>query len=113
MKPKLPQPYRANEPPPPQFDEDGFLLSSTPWTPEISRWIARLDGIGELGKRHWAIIDFLRDHHLRYGSLPAMRLACHAAGLNKDAVGSLFGGCREAWRVAGLENPGEEAKTYM
>jgi tRNA 2-thiouridine synthesizing protein E len=33
--------------------------------------------------------------------------------LGKYAVDRLFGGCREAWRIAGLPNPGEEAKSYM
>jgi len=28
-------------------------------------------------------------------------------------VQHLFGGCRSAWRLAGLPNPGEEALSYM
>jgi tRNA 2-thiouridine synthesizing protein E len=33
--------------------------------------------------------------------------------LGEHGVQRLFGGCREAWRIAGLPNPGEEAKNYM
>jgi tRNA 2-thiouridine synthesizing protein E len=33
--------------------------------------------------------------------------------MDKHAVQRLFGGCRAAWRIAGLPNPGDEALSYM
>jgi hypothetical protein len=42
-----------------------------------------------------------------------MRLICRAAGLDRHKAHKLFGSCRNLWRVAGLPNPGEEAKSYM
>jgi tRNA 2-thiouridine synthesizing protein E len=99
--------------PPLAFDEDGFLLDAHAWTRETSRLIAEMDGIGPLGPGHWAIIFYLREHYLAKGTLPVMRHVCRVSHLEKDAVRRLFGGCREAWRTAGLPNPGEEAKTYM
>jgi hypothetical protein len=42
-----------------------------------------------------------------------MRLVCRAAGLDRHKAHKLFSGCRSLWRVAGLPNPGEEAKSYM
>jgi len=67
----------------------------------------------KLGPDHWSVIFYLREHHLENGSLPVMSHVCRVMHLGKYAVEGLFGGCREAWRIAGLPNPGEEAKSYM
>jgi len=98
---------------PPAFDDDGFLLDFRHWHRELSQTIAELDGIGPLGPDHWAIIAYLREGYLSYGSLPPLSQVCRDLHLDRHAVQNLFGGCREAWRVAGLPNPGEEAKSYM
>lgn len=95
------------------FDEDGFLAKPRMWTPQLAQIIADLDGIGPLGDAHWNIIDYLREHYHRCGSLPVMSHVCRKQHLDPTAVRRLFGSCREVWRVAGLPNPGEEAKTYM
>ena len=42
-----------------------------------------------------------------------MRRVCHDAGIERHQVNELFGYCLVAWRVAGLPNPGEEAKSYL
>ena len=99
--------------PPLLFDEDGFLQDPHSWTRAAARGIAELDGIGDLGPDHWAILFYLREHHLTYGSLPPMSQVCRTHGLDRGAVKRLFGGCREAWRIAGLPNPGSEALSYM
>ncbi|MCP4406351.1 MAG: TusE/DsrC/DsvC family sulfur relay protein [Gammaproteobacteria bacterium] len=95
------------------FDEDGYLFDPSQWTPELAHEIAILDGIGPLIKEHFLIIDYVREHYLRFGAMPLMRRVCRANNLHKHAVKKLFGSCRTMWRVAGLPNPGEEAKTYM
>ena len=96
-----------------QFDEDGFLINSVAWSRETARMLAEMEGIGPLGADHWTIIFYLREHHLNNGSLPVMSHVCRIMHLGKYAVDGLFGGCRSAWRIAGLPNPGEEAKSYM
>lgn len=95
------------------FDEDGFLVDPATWTREAARQIAAADGVGRLTPDHWAIIFDLRERYLKSGSLPVMSHICRVHHLKRGAVNELFGGCRRAWRVAGLPNPGEEAKTYM
>jgi len=99
--------------PPLDFDEDGFLTDPYLWNEEVAKRIAEEDGIGDLTDAHWQIIRYLREHYLRFGSLPVMRLVCRANHLKRDSVRTLFNGCREAWRISGLPNPGEEAKAYM
>lgn len=34
-------------------------------------------------------------------------------GLDADCLHQLFRSPRQAWRIAGLPNPGEEAKAYL
>ena len=95
------------------LDQDGFLLDPHSWNKQMARIIAEHDEIGPLGPDHWSVIYYLREHHLTYGSLPPMAQVCRTAHLGQYAVHWLFGGCRSAWRIAGLPNPGDEALTYM
>jgi tRNA 2-thiouridine synthesizing protein E len=83
------------------------------WNEEEARRIAREDGLGELTEAHWRVIQQLREHFVKYGALPPMRLACHASDLEPHCVDQLFHGAREAWRISGLPDPGEEARAYM
>jgi tRNA 2-thiouridine synthesizing protein E len=97
----------------PDFDGDGFLREPKEWDEELAQRIAEVDGIGRLTSAHWAILHYLREHHFTYGSLPPTAQASTSHGMDKHAVQHLFGGCRTAWRIAGLPNPGEEALSYM
>jgi tRNA 2-thiouridine synthesizing protein E len=38
---------------------------------------------------------------------------CRKLGVDRDAVQTAFGSCRNLWQVAGLPNPGGEAIAYM
>ena len=96
-----------------QFDEDGFLLNPLNWTPELAIEIADTDGLLTLTSAHWKIIDYLREHYLTSGTLPVMNHVCRVNHLERHCVHALFHNPREAWRVAGLPNPGEEAKARM
>ena len=95
------------------IDADGFLADPSQWTQQTAQMIADLDGIGVLGPDHWTVIYYLREHHLTYGSIPPIPQVCRTTHLDKHAVERLFGACRDAWRVAGLPNPGDEALSYM
>ncbi len=94
------------------FDEDGFLTDPGYWSEDLARDIAAEDGVGELGEGHWEIIRFLREHYLA-GGLPAIRHVCHANHFKHYCLSDLFVSVKAAWRIAGLPNPGEEARTYM
>lgn len=95
------------------FDEDGFLIDSAVWNENLAQTIAQMDGIGPITPQQFAIIHYLRLHYLQYGSLPVMAHVCKVNHLHRQAVREWFGSCREIWRIAGLPNPGEEAKAYM
>ena len=96
-----------------ETDADGFLIDPHRWNKGMARGLAHLSGIEELTPDHWAVIYYLREHHLTYGSLPPMSQVCRTRDLDREAVKRLFGGCRQAWRTAGLPNPGSEALSYM
>ncbi|MEY6433105.1 TusE/DsrC/DsvC family sulfur relay protein [Thioalkalicoccus limnaeus] len=107
-------PSLGTESPPRQLplDADGFVVDPQLWSPGMSRAIARRDNL-RLTPEHWQIIYSLREHHLASGSIPPVSHICRGQGLDRHAVRRLFGSCREAWRVAGLPNPGTEVLTYM
>ena len=96
-----------------EFDEDGFLADGLVWTRGLAEQIAEFDELAPLTDKHWKVIDHIRERFFRVGGVPAMRLVCRATGLSSMEIRSLFGDCRSAWRVAGLPNPGEEAKAYF
>ena len=95
------------------FDEDGFLVDPSIWSADLATQVARHDGLPPLTDRHWKVIGHIRERFFRVGGVPAMRLVCRQTGISRQEVKRLFGGCRTIWRVAGLPNPGEEAKAHF
>lgn len=95
-----------------RFDGDGFLTDPGSWNEELARSLAVEEGIVELSDEHWAIIRFLRDKYLN-GGLPAVSHVCHVNNFESGCLPDLFQSVKSAWRIAGLPNPGEEAKAYM
>jgi tRNA 2-thiouridine synthesizing protein E len=100
-------------PPPELFDEDGLIRDFASWSETLAESLARDAGIGQLGEAHWKIIRAMRAHYAKLGAAPVMHQVCHDAGIERRQVNQLFGYCLVAWRVAGLPNPGEEAKSYL
>ena len=95
------------------FDADGFLIEPELWDRDLALRIAAAVRVEELGEEHWAVIDYLRTHYLAHRTLPWEGNVCRELALGEACVEGLFGGLYEAWKVAGLPNPGEEARTYM
>lgn len=95
------------------FDEDGLLREFSSWNEALAEAVARDIGIAALTADHWKIIRALREHYATSGAAPVMHLICRKTGVDRERVTELFGYCLMAWRVAGLPNPGEEAKSYL
>lgn len=95
------------------FDDWGYLDDPEIWTRDLALRLAAQLGIGELSEDHWRIVDHLREHYLAAGTLPVQKTICHELDLAPTCVVDLFGGPVEAWKIAGLPNPGEEARAYM
>jgi len=95
------------------FDADGFLSDAQSWNDQVAETLAELEGVAPLQAAHWRVIRFVRDRYLRLGAIPPMRRICRSSELSRQEVKSLFGGCLQVWRIAGLPDPGEEARAYL
>ena len=96
-----------------EFDEDGFLVDPAQWDRQLAQQIANQDGVGDLSDAHWTVIQQLRDHYFKSGVILPAGHVCRVNQLDPQCVAGLFQSMRGAWRIAGLPNPGEEAKSYM
>ena len=94
------------------LDEEGYLLDVGDWNRAFTERGALEKSI-VLTAQHWLLIELIRDKYLRLGALPPMRSICKTVGLQKAEVKNEFGSCLALWKIAGLPNPGEEARAYM
>jgi tRNA 2-thiouridine synthesizing protein E len=95
------------------LDTYGFLADPQRWNVAVAEEIATKLGIGPLEADHWRVLEHLREAFLLQRELPLGRHLCRQFDLDRDCIAKLFGGLVEAWKVAGLPDPGEEARVYM
>lgn len=93
-------------------DENGYLLDPSDWNRAFTEQRARAMSI-DLSDKHWQLIYLIRDKYLTLGALPPMRSVCKAVGFDKHMLKQQFGSCLMLWKIAGLPDPGEEARSYM
>ena len=99
--------------PPELFDEDGLIRDFASWSESLAETLAQDAGISRLTDAHWKLIRAMREQYAKHGVAPVMHRVCNDAGIERHQVNDLFGYCLVAWRVSGLPNPGEEAKSYL
>jgi tRNA 2-thiouridine synthesizing protein E len=95
------------------FDPDGFWIDPAMWSESLADRVAQNDGLGELSELQLSLLQTLRHEFFKHGTVPALHHVCHLIGQDPDCMQHLFPNPREAWRLAGLPNPGEEAKSYL
>ncbi|MBC8489655.1 MAG: TusE/DsrC/DsvC family sulfur relay protein [Bacteroidetes bacterium] len=88
-------------------DGDGFLVNPQLWNEEIAALFAKHDGTGQLNEKHWAIINFIRNHWLENDMAPMVRKICQNTGLRLKEIYTLFpmGPAKGACKIAGLPKP--------
>jgi TusE/DsrC/DsvC family sulfur relay protein len=88
-------------------NEEGFLLDSAEWTPEIAEAIAEEVGVGPLNEKHWSVISFCREDAAREGVSPGLRRIAKQSGVQMKELYKLFpkGPGKLAARIAGLPKP--------
>ncbi|RDH82536.1 MAG: hypothetical protein DIZ80_09630 [endosymbiont of Galathealinum brachiosum] len=96
-----------------QLDEYGLLKNTQDWNREVALTLANDLNIKLLTADHWKVIEEMRRHYVRFGVAPAIHNICHINHKSEEWVHELFGTCFNAWRIAGLPDPGEEAKAYL
>jgi tRNA 2-thiouridine synthesizing protein E len=104
---------KLEQTPLPPLGEMGLLADPKQWSESVAWALAAHHGIGPLTAAHWRIIYALRAHFNQYGVPPAMRHLCRKQGMEPNCIHRLFCTCLTAWCVAGLPDPGEEAKSYL
>ena len=95
------------------FDQDGFTIDPRHWTDESTRRTATEDGFGDLSQEQWQIVHTIHGLYDKTGAWPGVHQLCHHLHTNRYHLEALFGDSFEAYRLAGVPNPGEEAKTYL
>ncbi|MFO7541481.1 MAG: TusE/DsrC/DsvC family sulfur relay protein [Thiobacillus sp.] len=95
------------------FDPDGFLIDPAMWTESLADRIAQTDGLAALSELQIGLLHALRREFLKHGVVTALSHVCHLTGQSADCLQQLFPNPRQAWRIAGLPNPGEEALAYL
>ena len=95
------------------FDLDGFLVDPSMWSESLADRIAQTDGIAPLSEAQYDLLYALRSEFSKHRNVTALSHVCHLTGQSADCMQHLFPTPREAWRLAGLPNPGEEAKAYL
>lgn len=94
-------------------DEYGLLKDPNDWNPELAQELAQRAGIDQLTERHWAFLMSLREYYQNFHAPPPPRKVCHDLHMPDSCSHELFDHCLAAWRIAGLPDPGEEAKSYL
>lgn len=88
-------------------DGDGFLQDPQLWNERVAEEFARIDGIAELGPKHWEMIRYIRGFWEQSDMAPTVRSLCKQTGLRLQEIYALFpkGPARGACRIAGLPKP--------
>jgi tRNA 2-thiouridine synthesizing protein E len=95
-------------------DDEGFLRDPTTWNVSVAEQLASLRGIDRLDGKQWALITSLRQYYFSYNHLPPPRRICQIHEMANNCISMLFDNHGiDAWRIAGLPDPGEEVKSYM
>lgn len=95
------------------LDEYGLLINPEDWNESVADTLATQLGINQLTSDHWKVVNALRQHYEKFGVAPAMHNICRSNGQKSDWIHNLFNNCLNAWLIAGLPDPGEEAKSYL
>lgn len=88
-----------------EISEEGYLVNSTDWTPEIAMEIAKEEGI-ELQEKHHALIQFLREKASK-GEQLTIRGVGKSGIVDIKGFYELFPGAplKLAMKIAGLSKP--------
>ncbi len=90
------------------FDDQGFLRSSSCWTPVLAELIARDSGIAPLTQKHWTVLSFCREEAATIGKPPSLSRLADISGISTRELHELFPGDPGglAAKIAGLPNSG-------
>lgn len=93
------------KPSPFDLNEQGYLKEPSSWDREVAQLLASTQGVGELGKKHWQILEYVRDYYSHYQAWPLPQRVKKDLGVDPR---QLFPGSPEVvFKVAGIPAPEE------
>lgn len=93
-------------------DEEGYLINYEDWNETVALILAEEEGLGELTKDKMDILHFIRKFYGEHKFFPIVRAVCKNVHQPKDCLTEQFMDPVTAWKIAGLPNPGEEARIF-
>jgi tRNA 2-thiouridine synthesizing protein E len=90
-----------------EVDEDGFIADFNSYAPEWVQYVKKEEGIDELTKEHWDVINILQDYYKKNGIAPMVRVLSKLTGFKLKHIYELFpsGPGKGACKMAGLPKP--------
>ena len=88
-------------------DEDGFIDNFASWNNSWVKYVKTQEGIDELTKEHWDVINVLQDYYKKNGIAPMVRILSKLTGFKLKHIYELFpsGPGKGACKMAGLPKP--------
>ncbi len=91
-----------------KIDDDGFLENIDEWNEKVACALAEREGVEELTEDRIDILKFIRVYYKKYNFFPILRAVCKNVHQPKNCLSENFLNPVQAWKIAGLPNPGEE-----
>ncbi len=91
-----------------RIDDEGFLENFDEWDEKVACALAEREGLEELTADKLDILKFIRDYYKKYNFFPILRAVCKNVHQPKNCLNEKFLNPVQAWKIAGLPNPGEE-----
>jgi len=93
-------------------DDDGFLVNIEDWNETAANALAEREGVGTLTKDQLDVLKFMREYYKKYNFFPILRHVCKNVHQPKNCVNEEFMNPVQAWKIAGLPNPGDEVNMF-
>lgn len=93
-------------------DDDGFLLNYEDWNEKVACALAEKEGVEELTEDRIDILKFIRTYYKKYNFFPILRAVCKNVHQPSNCLNEKFLDPVQAWKIAGLPNPGEEVLMF-
>ncbi len=93
-------------------DDDGFLENFEEWNEAVACGLAEREGIEELTEDRIDVLKFIRAYYKKHHFFPMIRAVCKNVHQPKNCLNEEFINPVQAWKIAGLPNPGEEVKIF-
>lgn len=89
-----------------KVNEEGYLTDFSQWKKSIAEEISKQEGVGELGPKHWEVLNFIQDQYKKSVPLTIRKIGASGVTDIKEFY-ALFpnGPLKKAAKIAGIPKP--------